>query len=508
MERWRVFWVGEEWVARSGAPAVEGAGVGLQVGDPVFVSPDYRVDPGLCRYGQSVSFRRYTVETKRNMATDLTLLLTFLWARGRHWTQALPKDLNDFEDWRLRSLRNPSRIGGSKWNRELAAFSGLFKWAKKQQYIAENPVTMRQVTDHNGVAREVPEGLVNVSPSGMHWLTPRSWRAWTDIGLRGHTPEGLVEPGWLGRLEDRNVAFTRLTVSSGMRRQEAGSLLTLEVPMTRLRNSRYCRGRVSAALTRAKMSRTFYASTEAVREIESYVDSSRALAVSKAQRRGRYDNLPGMRLVTEVTSGPKRRVHWVDRDGVAFEQSLDMLTWQERSLLFTEGPEGPEPLWLWLNEAGLPFQPHSWEAVFRGANQRCKAALEPPAHLRFDPHKVYSPYATPHGARHSFALFMLVVLNAVMDQRYGLAPEERRDFRLLYGDPWTLVQGLLGHANRKITIDTYLAPVRHLQLESLLTEVESPFAAPLPDLDGLFTRVAQDAEGIQDVDIRLTAGAS
>ena len=41
---------------------------------------------------------------------------------------------------------------------------------------------------------------------------------------------------------------------------------------------------------------------------------------------------------------------------------------------------------------------------------------------------------------HSFALYMLVVLNMLMDQRYGLTEEERRDFRQLYGDPWFMVQ--------------------------------------------------------------------
>ena len=30
-------------------------------------------------------------------------------------------------------------------------------------------------------------------------------------------------------------------------------------------------------------------------------------------------------------------------------------------LLFTEGPHGLEPLWLWLNEQGMPFAVHSWE---------------------------------------------------------------------------------------------------------------------------------------------------
>ncbi|MGW1617341.1 hypothetical protein ACWCQZ_50255 [Streptomyces sp. NPDC002285] len=136
--------------------------------------------------------------------------------------------------------------------------------------------------------------------------------------------------------------------------------------------------------------------------------------------------------------GLKPRVHWQGPGGRG-ERALDLLTWQERATLFVEGPEGPEPMWLWLSERGLPFYPHSWNGVFHTANQRCRQVLTPPG--RRDPHRVYAPYATPHAGRHSFALFMLVVLNHVMDRRYGLSPEERRDFRLLYGDPWFMVPG-------------------------------------------------------------------
>lgn len=505
MGQWRVFWVGSDWVARSGAPDTEGAGVGMRAGDAVFVSPDHRIDPGLCRYGQSETFRGYTAETRRNYSTDLVLLLTFLTLRRRHWTETREKDLEDFKDWRIRAPQNPERVGASKWNRELAAFSSLFKWARKNGYVSRSPVTVREITGRDGLVREVPEDLEPVRPeSGMHWLTPRSWRLWVDIGLRGQTRRGVVEPGWLGRLEDRNVAFSRLVLSSGLRRQEAGSLLTFEVPDKRLGNSRYSYGRLAAGVTRAKAARTFYTSTEAMRDIESYVESSRAWAVRKAQARGRYERLPDLRLVTEVTPGPKRKVRWVDRGGVVFEQLLDRLTWQERMLLFVEGAEGPEPTWLWLNEAGLPFRPHSWEAVYRTANLRCRAQLEPPKHLRRDPHKVYWPHATVHSGRHSFALRMLVTLNEVLNRRFGLSPRERREYGQLLGDPWQMVQGLLGHATRQVTVDTYLAPVRHLDLESLLKEADEPRAEEIRDLDGVFARLAREAEGIQDIDVKMT----
>jgi len=478
--------------------------VGVRAGDPIFLSPDYQVDLLLMLYAQSRGFRMYTDETRRNYATDISLLLMYLWNRGRVWTEATQRDLEDYEHWRRFAEANPERIGGSKWNRELAAFMSLFKWAVREQHLPRNPVAMRQVLGLHGETRMVAEAKAkDARPSNVHWLTPRTWRRWIDVGLRGHTREGVPELGWVGRLEDRNVAFVRLLTSSGLRRAEGGSLLTLEVPQRRLEGGRYYRGKVASQVTRSKKPRTFYVPSDAVGDIESYVDSSRAWTVRRAQKAGRYDDLPEMRLVTEVTRGLKPVVRWCDQDGVAGRCALDVLSVWERMLLFTKGPHGPEPLWLWLNEQGMPFQPHSWEGVFRTANQRCERVLTPPKRQGMDPHKVYAPYATPHSARHSFALFMLVVLDHLMDQRYGLTPEERRDFRLLYGDPWFMVQNLLGHASRETTVGHYLAPVADLQLRSMLADAQSPVEAPMPELDAVFARIARESEGIQDIDSRL-----
>lgn len=103
---------------------------------------------------------------------------------------------------------------------------------------------------------------------------------------------------------------------------------------------------------------------------------------------------------------------------------------------------------------------------------------------------------------------MLVVLHHVMDVKLGLSPEERRDFRLLYGDPWRMVQDLLGHAQLETTRDIYLAPVADLQLRALLLE-------PAPQTDqtarsdawvmSLLGRIARESENIQDLDERLVA---
>lgn len=506
---WRVFWVPRDAV-RTGVRRRVLAGwedlperedqAGVKAGDPVFLSPDYRVDPLLGLYAGSAAFRRYTAETRRNYATDIALLLTFLWERGKSWTDAAERDLEDYEHWRRFAGENPSRVGGSKWDRELAAFAALYGWAVRSGCVSGNPVAMKQVRTRGGEMVSAPAARAkDARPSNVHWLTPRTWRRWTDVGLRGHGLDGLPEPGWAGRLEDRNVAFTRFMVSSGLRRSEGGSLLTFEVPELRLDGGRYYRGTVAAGVTRSKKTRTFYAAADAVGEVGAYVDSSRAWAVAQAQRKGLYERIPGLRVVTEVTRRARPAVRWRGRDGSSGECPLGELTVHDRMLLFTESDRGLEPLWLWLNERGLPFGVHSWDGVFTAANKRCERVLTPPGRAGLDPHRVHAPYATVHSARHSFALYMLVVLNMLMDQRYGLDEEERRDFRLLYGDPWFMVQQLLGHSSRETTVDRYLAPVADLSLRSMLAGACEPVSAPMPELDAVFARVARESEGIQDL---------
>ncbi|MGW1277264.1 integrase [Streptomyces tsukubensis] len=346
-------------------------------------------------------------------------------------------------------------------------------------------------------------------------MTPRTWGRWMDIGLRGHTRAGVAAPGWESRTELRNTSFVQLILSSGLRRQEGGSLLTLELPAQRLRHGRFVHGRIASSLTRSKNTRTYYASLDAVGQVETYIASERAWAVQRAQAAGRYDRLPMMRLITKVTQGLKPKVVWVDAKGEVGERELSLLGMRERQWLFVEGPEGPEPAWLWLTEQGLPMLPDRWNGVFRLANLRCEEVLLTEEERKIDREfrlaevRSKTPYATPHSGRHSFALYMLILLNELFESRYGLTKADRRDFALLFGDPWWLVKTLLGHADVETTKRHYLAPVAHLQLESILASAKSTDGqeGEVENLDDVFARLARETSGIQDIDTIVGATA-
>lgn len=511
MGTWHVVWVPDP--GRWGTLPTDGvlgvrdlpeavARIGLRLGDPVFVRPDGMVDADLLDYVRSREFSTLERESKRNYATDTRLLLNFLSSREVPWRRATERDLRDYRHWRCVAPENAERISGAKWDREAAAFTKLFRWGR----VRPMPVD---------VSRREDRAADSVS-SRVSWLTPRTWGLWSDVGLRGLSPVRVPTPGWDSRTEMRNTSFVQLLLSSALRRQEGGSLLVFELPAQRLRHGRYCHGRVAGAVMRSKNSRVFYASVEAVGQVEAYIQSERAWAIGRAQAAGRYERFPGMRLVSRVTSGRKPKVEWVDQNGVPGRRELCWLGWRERQLLFLEGPQGPEPAYLWLTEQGLPMPPERWNGVFRTANQRCEEALLTPKErkvtrdLRLAEVQGKSPYATPHSARHSAALYLLIVLNQLLETRFGLSKAERRDFTLLFGDPWWLVKTILGHADVETTKRHYLSPVAHLQLESILamSDTADPQDEQVEDLDGVFARLARETAGIQDIDAVLNRTVS
>ncbi|MFD3612605.1 integrase [Streptomyces atroolivaceus] len=509
LSEWHLVWVPDhgQWgtLPAEGVLGVQDlpeavARIGLKPGDPVLLDPECRVDPDLLNYIRSDVFQSLKRESKRNYATDTRQLLSFLSSRGVPWHEATRQDLRDYRHWRCDAPENPGRISGTKWDREAAAFTKLFKWGK----VSPLPVD---------VSRKEDRAADSVS-SRVSWLTPRTWGLWSDVGLRGHTRAGISAPGWTSRTELRNTSFVQLLLSSGLRRQEGGALLTLELPTQRLRHGRYLHGRIAGALTRSKNSRTFYTTADAIGQVEAYVASERAWAVQRAQAAGRYERLPVLRLITRVTRGLKPKVEWVDHDGVVGEQELSLLDWRERQWLFVEGPDGPEPAWLWLTEQGLPMNPDRWNGVFRTANLRCEEVLLSPKERVVKPEfrlaevRAKCPYVTPHSGRHSFALYMLIVLNQLMETRYGLTAADRRDFALLFGDPWFLVKVLLGHSDVETTKRHYLAPVSHLQLESILAAADTTEEGQdIENLDGVFSRLARETEGIQDIDALFGAAS-
>lgn len=434
------------------------AEVRIRPGSAFMTAPCGGVDPVLTAYFNSASFGRLAEASQESYLKDYRLFFDFLWRRSTLWVDASRDDVEDYEDWRRRAPTNPRRVGGSKWMRELSALNRLYGWAVASGHVAANPVTTTVRVSRSGrVVRSLDAAPRDVVASDVKWLTPRAWQRWRDVGLLGLDGGGLPDPSFRGRNGDRNAAYADLLFDSGLRRTEGASLLTLELPDIDPR-SRYQRGRLAVAVAKNGSGRPFYVTSATLRRIAAYRATTRADAVRAAQKVGRYDRPSGWLLVEEVGSAPTPVLRWVDQvTGVVGEGRVDRLPPALRARLLVRTSEGLEPAWLWLGEDGMPFQAHSWEAVFSAGSARCRRVLGGGA-----------PFCTPHMARHSFALSMLVALQHVLDTRFGLDAEQRRDFAALYGNPWRMVKDLLGHRSEETTRNIYLAPVQDVQIRSLL----------------------------------------
>ncbi|MFD9421000.1 hypothetical protein ACFWC9_41090 [Streptomyces goshikiensis] len=111
--------------------------------------------------------------------------------------------MQDYQYWRQEALGNPRRVGGSKWNRELTALSSLYTWASRRAngFITDSPIETQPVLGrYGGLVRAAVLRAKDAKGSNVHWLTPRAFRRWVDVGLRGYGRAGLppmrqIRPG-------------------------------------------------------------------------------------------------------------------------------------------------------------------------------------------------------------------------------------------------------------------------------------------------------------------------
>lgn len=452
--------------------------LGLVAGQPFILRPDGTPDPDVTSYFGSRSFRRLAKDTQHSYASDLKIFLSFLERHGTDWRDASHDTWLDYEYWRRRDSRNPGLVGGSKFARESAACGHFFLWQVSRGTRGTSPIVPGRLDDGRPVeAEQTSLRPANIRSVKVKWLTPRAYRRWRDVGMAGYLADGLPQENWRGRTDGRNLAMTDLMWASGLRLREAGTLLVPELPRA-ASGEKYVRGRIAEAVAKGS-AREYWVSRKALQRIDGYVRSTRSAAVRRAQEAGRYDADPERRVVTSLNR--RGDITFVDEQGRSTQSHLDALDAELRRSLFTVTPAGLEPLALWLTEAGDPMPYRTWEALFSNASDRCEREGVP---IRCHPHML----------RHSFALRMLVTLTYAFDRRLGLSEAERLEYRHLFGDPWVLVQTMLGHRSLATTRFYYLEPVQGLQVDMFLNDDTDE-----DSLEQLISRVADTSPRIQDV---------
>ncbi|MDQ1250009.1 MAG: hypothetical protein QG597_4386 [Actinomycetota bacterium] len=439
---------------------------------------DGRPDVEVLEFFRSVAFQSLAGGSQESYAPDIQLFLSFLSVQGIDWRAATFEHLADYEFWRRRDQQNTDRVGAATFSRDLAAIKKFYDWQQWRGNVVVSPVARRKSNSAGDSAstRLKPSAVRSVQ---LKWLTPRAYKRWRDVGLGGYCGDGRRDATWRGRNDGRNLAFTEVLWSSGLRLREAGTLVLGEIPSAEVQ-VRYAKARIGQAVAKGR-GREFWISTAALKHIDNYAISTRAAAVHRAQSEGRYEALTDIKIVDTVDH--HRRVHFTNRDGTKGTVPLDSLDARDRLNFYTATDRGLEPWMIWLSEAGLPLPYRTWEAIFSTANKRCQT-------LGVDIH------CHPHMLRHSFALRMLVTLIYAHERKMGITPAERREYRHIFGDPWVLVQTLLGHASLETTRNCYLEPVSGLQVDLFLNDD----VAEDTSISDFITHIATSAPGIVDTE--------
>jgi hypothetical protein len=258
----------------------------------------------------------------------------------------------------------------------------------------------------------------------------------------------------------------------------SGGVLDVELPVAG--EGRFPRAWLAAACAKGGRNGRYYrVPRSVVASVQAYLDpveGSRREAISRAQRAGRYERLPGIRVVSgwDARSG----VLYLEAGSQVRRLAADVAGPDERRLLFRRGEHGLEPLAVWLTPGGLPKRPHGWEDTFQAANARVRDAW-----TASGGRGGAALFCRPHMCRHSFALKWFSILSVVWEHRLeGFTAEEAKDLRDVFGDLWFQLATLLGHADPATTRNVYLEPFCSLQVDylmSLLDEEETAGVAAL-----------------------------
>lgn len=304
--------------------------------------------------------------------------------------------------------------------------------------------------------------------SDVKFMTIEDYRRFRDVGLMGIQIDGTARLGGRDRNGTRNALFADLLITTGLRLEEASSLLAFEIEdaiRASVGGDRQVAFRLPAALTKGDKGRTIRVPASLLSRLRSYLDVERAVAVEKFKIRGGIKRMPAP-LTCATNAG---RIEVVTASGERKPLRLDPVTPDERRRLVIHGSDGTsvEPAALWLSEVGLPVAPNTWEVIFTRASRRCQAA----GHA----HDVH-----PHQLRHSFAVHMLALL---IRQSFGDAHKDQdlsgAAYRRLLGDPLQQVQRLLGHSSIATTY-IYLDHLAGCQdtvdaaVDELLSGIETP----------------------------------
>ncbi|MFE9328368.1 hypothetical protein ACIHDR_46850 [Nocardia sp. NPDC052278] len=245
-------------------------------------------------------------------------------------------------------------------------------------------------------------------------------------------------------------------IRTGLRLEEQSSLTVLELP-SRDGFHGYHRQWLPAAIAKFGSARNIYFPDSVLRDVWSYVEIDRAAAVTAARAAGRYEYVVDPLIIDHPERAAVRfGGRWV---------GVERLNPAQRVRLLRFTPDGLEPAALWLGEDGTPLSLSAWKSVFRRGSERCAG-------------QGLAVYCHPHMLRHSFAVTTLEHLQrGHLDALASMDPQQRRHYRMVFGDPLDWVRRRLGHRSVETT-QKYLHTLAELEMETRMALVGDAWEDP------------------------------
>src|SRR5215470_10527570 len=350
---------GSGMVPQGGLPAFSAAAIaaaekaGLSEGLPFILDDDGRYDLELNRFFRACpTMGVRSPNSLRAYSRDLVVWMRFLRERrdGRSVWQADRDDVAAYHAARRRSAPT-HRISAASWNRAVAALEKFYAWALEEELITASPFGsgMGWWQIHRG--RLVPVKTMRAREPGarrsdLRFVSLDHFLLFRDVGLRGRDPDGCEDSLWRRRHGERNALFAELLVTTGLRLEEAASLLVTEMPAPDRMHAkqRSLSFRLPAAIAKGGRAREIRLPVRLLRRLADYIAIERANALGKRR--------VVLRQPIIGVDATRATIGIVGKDGDAHTVRLDLLGPTERKRLIT--PAG-EPMALWLNEAGRPM---------------------------------------------------------------------------------------------------------------------------------------------------------
>jgi site-specific recombinase XerD len=417
---------------------------GLVDGIPFILRDDGSYDFELNRFFRACpTMGVRSLNSLRAYARDIAVWARFLLQQrnGKTVWQADRDDVTAYHQAR-RLSEPPFRISAASWNRAIAALDKLYRWGRDEKLIADLPFVYRQSWTRSAPDR--PFVMVDANCArepgarrgNMRFVDMERYLLFRDVGLRGRLPDGQQDSSWRGRHGERNALFAELLMTTGLRLQEATSLLLSELPHYGADDPaiRSVPFRLAAAVAKGGRGREIRLPFRLLKELHDYGRIERDNSVHR-YRDGEIKRSISRPIL--VTLDGRRSVHLTGGKHVK-RVSVDQLSPAERARLVDA--DTFDPLALWLTESGSPVGMPAWEAVFKRASLRCQRFG-----LDID--------VTPHMLRHGFAVHMLALL--LRGQVIAIVADGPSEvgsaYRRLIGDPLLKLQRLMGHSRIEST---------------------------------------------------------